>query len=92
MTDAEGEEKAVERRLALGIDCRDQIARGYFGPALADQQILFGDSENVGRGGNQAIGKEALDGGDPEPLDIEGVTRHKMAESLDLLRRADQPA
>ena len=93
MADAEREEEAVERRRALRVDRRDQIVAPRSRPSArgrADRSLR--QPEDVGRRLEQAVAEEALDMDDAEPLDVERVAADEMAQPLDPLRRADQPA
>ena len=48
--------------------------------------------EDIRGMGNQTVGKEGIDMLRTEALDVEGVARHEMLQSLGGLRRTNQPA
>src|SRR5262249_43137179 len=74
------------------VDRPDQLPRADRSPALAVDQLLGLEAEDVAGLADQPVLPELGDVFRPEPLDVETVARDEMLEPLDRLRRADQPA
>src|SRR5262249_1971708 len=64
----------------------------YVAPALAVDELLGFEPEDVGWLFDQPVLPEFGDVLRPEPLDVKAVAGDKMLEPLDRLRRTDQPA
>ncbi len=98
VADAERIDQPVERNLAPRVDGVEQVAHRDFAIAFAVGELLRGarvarlEREDVGRLHDQPVIEERLHLLLAEPLDVEGGARHEVAQPLDLLRRADQPA
>src|SRR4029077_9370416 len=72
----------------------DQILDREVAPALALLDLLgaLGQAEDVARHLEQAVVEEILDVRAAQPFYVEAVARYEVAQPLDLLERAFQPA
>ncbi len=99
MADAKREKQPRQRDLSALLDGLEQACGTFLAPALAVLQLrqLAGavtvlQGEDVGGFGDPAVAEQFLDQLGAQPLDVEGGARDEMAQLLDRLRRADQPA
>ena len=98
MADAERIDEAVECDLATRGDRGEKIARARLAEAFALHQaarralVALLEREDVLRAGDQAVLVEELDAFRAEPLDVEGVARNEVAQTLDCLRRTNEAA
>src|SRR3954470_21805460 len=96
MANAERVDEPVEPDFAARLDGREQLVGGNLAPAFASLELRDrapvprGEGEDIGRRLDQAVGIEGLDVLLAQTLDVKGVARHEMLETLDPLRGADQ--
>src|SRR6185436_12514751 len=98
MANAECVDETIERDRPALIDGIEQIPDAGLTPAFALPQRMRGrpvsllQGEDVEWRFDELIGIKFLDYLLPQAFDIEGVARYKMAQSLDPLGSADEPA
>src|SRR5205085_3958991 len=92
LRNAESIDKALERNSPALIDRGHQVARAELAPAFALGDHLAVEAEDVARLADQPVLPKGSDVLFAQPLDVEAMARHEMAQSLDRLRGADQPA
>src|SRR5260370_4869602 len=92
--DADGVDQAVERDGTAIIDRLDEIVDRQIAPAftLLDLIASLGEAEDVTGDLEQPVVEEVLDVRAAQPFYVEAVARHEVAQPLDLLKRAFQPA
>src|SRR3546814_8858984 len=74
------------------LDRGEQVGRPHLAVLLAWQQFGLGQPEDVGGGVDQPVVEELFDLLQAQPLDIHRAAAAEMAQPLDALRGADQPA
>src|SRR5262245_12188241 len=94
MADAEPEQEARRIEADAVVDRLQEIIDRFLLPALAADQLaaMVLQPEDVGRTVEPAQIDELDDALLAKPIDIHCSARHEMAQPLDALCRADQPA
>ncbi len=94
VADAEAEQEARAVGPALGLDRGEQAVDRLLLPALAAEQLVavVAQAEDVGGRVQPAKLDELGDALLAQPLDVERAAADEMAQPLEALRRADQPA
>src|SRR5947209_19577267 len=88
LRNAESIDKALERNSPALVDRGHQVARAELGPAFALGDHLGVEAENVARLADQPVLPKGGDVLFAQPLDVEAMARHEMAQPLEGLRGA----